>query len=74
MFKHNQTAEKKKITCCIVGNLGCDQLQCKKKNKNIHTHKQGNGRLQTTHFGKRYLKKVLSICLEHHVMRPPEPS
>lgn len=39
MFKHNQTAEKKKkITCCIVGNLGCDQLQCKKKNKNIHTH------------------------------------
>lgn len=33
-FKHKLL---KKITCCIVGNLGCDQLQCKKKNKNTHT-------------------------------------
>lgn len=71
MFKHKLL---KKITCCIVGNLGCDQLQCKKKNKNTHTHKQGNGRLQTTHFGKQYLKKVSSVCLERHVTRPSEPS
>lgn len=37
MFKHKLL--KKKITCCIVGNLGCDQLQCKKKNKNTHTNR-----------------------------------
>lgn len=71
-FKHKLL---KKITCCIVGNLGCDQLQCKKKNKNTHTHKQGNGRLQTTHFGKQYLQKGferLFVCL--FVTRPSEPS